>query len=65
VWQYSEQMLQSFVLLTAMAAALAQAPARPDDIERLQDGIRVRTAGGVLSLHVRAESILRVTFAPG
>jgi alpha-D-xyloside xylohydrolase len=42
-------------------ALLAQAP----PVERLPDGIRVRTADGVLSLHVRTDSAIRVTFAKG
>ena len=48
--------------MLSLSVVLAQRPAAPD-VERLADGIRMRTAGGVLSLHVRTDSIVRVTFA--
>jgi alpha-D-xyloside xylohydrolase len=32
-------------------------------VERLPDGIRLRTSGGVLALHVRTDTIVRVTFS--
>ncbi len=56
-------MLRIVGLLTIMIGALAQAPARPAGFERLPDGIRLQTSGGVLSLHVKSDAIVRVTFA--
>ncbi len=42
---------------------LGQASPSTTNPERLSDGIRLRTADGVLSLHVKTDSIVRVTFA--
>src|SRR5689334_20482672 len=49
----------SFVLLAF--AGGGQSAAAP--VERLADGIRVPTADGFLSLHVKSDAIVRVTFA--
>jgi alpha-D-xyloside xylohydrolase len=54
--------MQSLRFLILLAAVLAQRPGSPD-IERLPDGIRLQTANGVLSLHVKTDAIVRVTFA--
>src|SRR5207248_10668742 len=54
--------MQTLALLILVASGLAQPPSSPD-VERLQDGIRLRTANGILSLHVKSDSIVRVTFA--
>jgi alpha-D-xyloside xylohydrolase len=48
-----------------MAVGLAQGSSRPVDVERLADGIRLQTAAGILSLHVKTDAIVRVTFARG
>jgi alpha-D-xyloside xylohydrolase len=53
------QILISFVMLAAGLALPTAAPA----VERLQDGIRVQTGDGVLALHVKTDSIIRVTFS--
>jgi len=55
--------MRTIGLLSALTAVLAQAPARVADVERLSDGIRLRTADGVVSLHVKTDAIVRVTFA--
>src|SRR5437763_10789595 len=52
--------IPGFLILPA--AVLAQRAAVPD-FERLQDGVRLRTADGILSVHVKSDSIVRVTFA--
>ena len=48
----------------AMSAALQRkvSPPRP---ERLSDGIRLETGGGFLTVRVRSDGIVRVTFSPG
>ena len=51
------------ILPLILAAGLAQAATPP--VQRLDDGIRVQTRDGVLSLHVKGEAIIRVTFAKG
>jgi alpha-D-xyloside xylohydrolase len=55
-------MFRSVACLVFLAAGLTQAPAATD-VERLADGIRLRTTAGVLSLHVRTDAIVRVTFS--
>src|SRR4051794_29384369 len=53
--------MHNLACLLLIAAGLAQPlPAR---VDRLPDGIRLQTANGVLSLHVKTDSIVRVTFA--
>ena len=51
--------LASLILL---AAGLLQ-PSAPPPVERLPDGIRVRTAEGVVSLRLKSDSTIRVTFS--
>lgn len=53
--------MHTLSLAILLAAGLAQRPAA--DVERLQDGIRLHTAEGVLSLHVKTDAMVRVTFA--
>src|SRR5262245_26810094 len=56
-------MIHSVVcLLLLYAAGLTGQPPAPG-VEPLPDGIRLRTANGVLSLHVKTDAIVRVTFA--
>src|SRR5215472_8249297 len=50
-------------LLAVLSAALAQgSPAMPG-VERLTDGIRLQASDGYVSVHVRTDSIVRVTFS--
>jgi alpha-D-xyloside xylohydrolase len=58
-------MLRIVALAIALTTALTQAGPPPDHVERLEDGIRLHTANGVLSLHVKTDAIVRVTFARG
>lgn len=55
-------MLLTIGLLTALAAAHPQRPADAG-VQRVDDGIRLQTSGGVLTVHVKTDAILRVTFA--
>jgi alpha-D-xyloside xylohydrolase len=55
-------MIRSVSCVLLLAAALAQQAVSPG-MERLPDGIRLTTAAGILSLHVKTDSIVRVTFA--
>jgi alpha-D-xyloside xylohydrolase len=52
-------MLAHFLCLSLLAQALGPGGSR------LPDGVRLRTAAGVLSLHVVADATVRVTFAKG
>ncbi|HEY2433258.1 MAG TPA: TIM-barrel domain-containing protein [Vicinamibacterales bacterium] len=56
-------MLQFAAGAIALAAGFSQGAARTDGVERVADGIRLRTAAGVVTLHVETEAIVRVTFA--
>src|SRR5579872_707329 len=56
-------MIRAVPLLALLALAFAQAPPAPSGVERLADGIRLKTADGILALHVRADAIVRVTFS--
>jgi alpha-D-xyloside xylohydrolase len=55
-------MISSAVLLVLLASGRAQGLV-PSNVESLPDGIRLRTANGVLALHVRTDAIVRVTFS--
>ena len=50
-------------LLSLAVVFLAHAAPQDPRYQRLTDGIRLQTAGGYLSIHVRADSIVRVTFS--
>src|SRR5690349_23026326 len=46
-----------------VALLLSQSSPAATNPERLADGIRLTTAGGVLTLQVKSDTIVRVTFA--
>ena len=56
-------MFRAVGFLTAAALVLAQTPSPIGGVERLADGIRLQTADGYVSIHVRADTIARITFA--
>jgi len=56
-------MIRPTACLPAALIVLSQAASPPTGVERLADGIRLQTANGYISVHVRADSIVRVTFA--
>jgi alpha-D-xyloside xylohydrolase len=54
--------MHTIAALILLAAGLTQSRAATD-VERLKNGIRLRTATGILSLHVVSDNIVRITFA--
>ena len=56
-------MLRTGGLLALAVVVLAHTVPQDPGYQRLADGIRLQTSGGYLSIHVRADSIIRVTFA--
>jgi alpha-D-xyloside xylohydrolase len=56
-------MFRAAGFLAATTVVLAQTASPTNGLERLADGIRLRTADGYVSIHVRADAIARVTFA--
>ena len=50
------------ILLAGLSVAFAQAP-QPSGFERVADGVRLQTRDGYVTLHVRSDSIVRVTFS--
>src|SRR6516225_10460490 len=49
--------------LFALLAVLAQPSSQPQTLERLADGIRLQVHDGYVSIHVKTDSIVRVTFS--
>jgi len=56
-------MLRILGLLSVTLTVLAHPPTQSPNFERVPDGVRVQTPNGVLSLHVKTDAIVRVTFA--
>ena len=56
-------MTRALGLLALLSLAFTHARQAPSSVERLTDGVRLKTADGYLSIYVRSDSIVRVTFA--
>src|SRR5215471_14102903 len=56
-------MLRTVGLLAVLSAALAQGSSATPGAERLSDGIRLQVRDGYVSVHIRTDSIVRVTFS--
>jgi len=58
--------LSLLLIATAMVMAQGASPTQAPgshDLERLTDGVRLQTRDGFLTVHVKSDSIVRVTFA--
>jgi alpha-D-xyloside xylohydrolase len=56
-------MMRAAWILALLSLAFSQTSPAPSGLQRLPDGIRLQTPEGYLSIHVRADSIVRVTFS--
>src|SRR5262249_18782101 len=56
-------MVRAAGFLAAAFVVFSQTASSPGRMEQLADGIRLQIPDGYLSVHVRADSIIRVTFS--